>query len=298
MKTQLSVLALSAILVVSLSTAPTYGQMMMENTIITAPITVSTDKSAYTTGDAIMVNGIVARAGDGAVIIQIVGPDDSQNLVNVNQVNPNMDGSFETQFVAGGPLMSRDGTYTVKAQYGSSTIAEATTTFEMNAIQMPPEDDEDLTERPSDQDSNIGDDMISIDGADDRIAYEINGARILSVVPDVASNSLVITIETTDDGDLTMTIPRTILDAKVNDSEEDDELFVLVDFEETIFEEERTEMDRTVTVEFMHGTEVIEIIGTWVIPEFGVIAIMILAVAIVSIIVMSSRSKLSIVPKI
>lgn len=295
MKTQLSVLALSAILVASLSTAPIYGQIM-EGTPITAPIAVSTDKSTYETGDKIVVNGIVARAGDGAVTIQIVGPDESQNRVGINQVNLNIDGTFETEFVAGGPLMNRDGTYTVKAQYGSSTIAEATATFELVVGDVssitPPE------KPPSKVSPNIGDELITIDGTEDTIEYEINGGRILSVVPDIASNSLVITIETTGDGDLTMTIPRTILDAKVNDSEKDDDLFVLVDLEEAIFDEERTDIDRTVTVEFTHGTEVIEIIGTWVIPEFGVIAVMILAVAIVSIIAISSRSKLSIVPRI
>jgi predicted secreted protein with PEFG-CTERM motif len=40
------------------------------------------------------------------------------------------------------------------------------------------------------------------------------------------------------------------------------------------------------------GTEEIEIIGTFVIPEFGTIAAMILAVAIISIIAISSKSRL------
>ncbi len=201
------------------------------------------------------------------------------------------------QFVAGGPLMSRDGTYTVKAQYGSSAISEATATFELIVGEMPP-DTTPETEEPQSPNSNIGEDTITIDDVDDTISYEINGGRILSVVPDVESKSLVITIETTSDGDLTMTIPRTILDAKVNDSDEDDDLFVLVDLEEAIFDETRTDVDRTVTVEFAHGAEEIEIIGTWVIPEFGVIAVMILAVAIISIIAISSRTRLSIVPRI
>ena len=44
------------------------------------------------------------------------------------------------------------------------------------------------------------------------------------------------------------------------------------------------------------GTEEI-IIGTFVIPEFPTIAAMILAVAIISIIAISSKSRLSIVPR-
>jgi len=86
------------------------------------------------------------------------------------------------------------------------------------------------------------------------------------------------------------------LDAKINDGD-DDEFFVLVDGEEVDFEEITTSTDRTLTIEFSAGAEQIEIIGTFVIPEFGTIAAMILAVAIISIIAISAKSRLSIVPR-
>lgn len=285
MKTQLSVLALSAIMIASLSTAPIYGQMMGD---ISQPITVSVDKSTYNEGDTIMISGVVARSGDGDVTIQIVGPDDSQNIAGVAQSTVNRDGTFEAEIKAGG-TMNRDGTYTVKAQYGSSMTVEAVTTFEfLAADRVYPVDP---TERPGVSD-NIGDDTITIEGADDTISYDITGGKILSVVPDVESNSLVIIIESTDDGVLTMTIPRTILESM--EGEEDSDLFILIDGEEREFDVDTTETSRTVTIEFEYGAEMIEIIGTWVIPEFGVIAVMILAVAIVATIVISSRSRLSI----
>jgi len=41
----------------------------------------------------------------------------------------------------------------------------------------------------------------------------------------------------------------------------------------------------------------IEIIGSFVVPEFGTIAVLILAIAIISIIAVSSKTKLSILPK-
>ncbi|MGB1691090.1 MAG: PEFG-CTERM sorting domain-containing protein, partial [Nitrosopumilus sp.] len=50
-------------------------------------------------------------------------------------------------------------------------------------------------------------------------------------------------------------------------------------------------------VPFGAETEQIEIIGTFVIPEFGTIAAMILAVAIISIVAISAKSRLSIVPR-
>ena len=293
MKTQLSVLALSAILVVSLTMAPVHGQQQIVDTPIGAPIVVATDKPMYQTGETIVVSGQVARGGDGAVSIQIVGPDDSQNRVCIGQPTVMRDGTFETECVAGGPLM-KTGTYTVKAQYGSTKSVEATYEFEYTMTGTP--DDGEKPDDPSMPSSNIGDDTVSIEGAEDMIGYEITGGSILSVIPDVGANSLVITIESTDDGSLTMTIPRTILESQIDG--EDTDLFVLIDGEERMFDQETTDDDRTVTIPFIYGDEVIEIIGTWVVPEFGVIAVMILAVAIVSIIAISSRSRLSMVPRL
>ncbi|HJJ24420.1 MAG TPA: PEFG-CTERM sorting domain-containing protein, partial [Nitrosopumilus sp.] len=78
---------------------------------------------------------------------------------------------------------------------------------------------------------------------------------------------------------------------------DDTEFFVLVDDEETEFDEIRTYVDRKLTIPFSEGAEQIEIIGTFVIPEFGTIAAMILAVAIISIVAISAKSRLSIVPR-
>ena len=58
-----------------------------------------------------------------------------------------------------------------------------------------------------------------------------------------------------------------------------------------------TQIGNTLTNPCVAGTEKIEIHGSWAIPEFGVIAAMILAVAIVSIIVVTAKTRLSIVPR-
>ena len=58
-----------------------------------------------------------------------------------------------------------------------------------------------------------------------------------------------------------------------------------------------TQVGNTLTIPCLVGTEKIEIHGSWAIPEFGVIAAMILAVAIVSIIVVTAKTKLSLVPR-
>jgi predicted secreted protein with PEFG-CTERM motif len=71
----------------------------------------------------------------------------------------------------------------------------------------------------------------------------------------------------------------------------------LTDGSEVDFEEATTASERTLTIPFEDGTSQIEIIGTWVIPEFGAMAAIILAVAIVSIIAVSARTRLSIMPR-
>ncbi|MCZ6581969.1 MAG: PEFG-CTERM sorting domain-containing protein, partial [Thaumarchaeota archaeon] len=76
------------------------------------------------------------------------------------------------------------------------------------------------------------------------------------------------------------------------------DFFVLVDGEEVDYDVTETSTGSILTISFFAGTEEIEIIGTWIIPEFGTIAAMILAVAIISIIAVSAKTKLRILPKI
>ena len=136
--------------------------------------------------------------------------------------------------------------------------------------------------------------------ADGSVGYSIKGGKILSITPDVDAKSLVIAIETTSDGQVKLVIPRAILDARSGAdgmSGDDTPFFVLVDGEEVEFEEgTATSDDRTLTIQFDDGASEIEIVGTHVIPEFGTIAVIVLAVAIVSIVAIS-RSRLSILPK-
>jgi predicted secreted protein with PEFG-CTERM motif len=139
-------------------------------------------------------------------------------------------------------------------------------------------------------DSIITATTIKIQDSTDLISYEIINGKVKNVIPDMDAVSLLVYIESIGDGSITLTIPRSILDATINNG--DDEFFVLVDGEEVEFEEIITSADRTLTINFSAGTEEIEIIGTFVIPEFGTIAAMILAVAIISIIAISSKSRL------
>jgi len=92
-----------------------------------------------------------------------------------------------------------------------------------------------------------------------------------------------------DDGELNIT-----LNSKIITPFDDGSYFVLINNEEVEFEQ----MGRTLHIEYDAGTEKIEIVGSHVIPEFGTIAMIILAVAIVSIIAITTKTKISLIPRL
>ena len=100
-------------------------------------------------------------------------------------------------------------------------------------------------------------------GTDVLIAFEITGGVLRSITPYAEDMAIAIDITATDDGLLTITIPRTVMDALLDDGQ-DDQYFVLVDGEEVNYEETTTSTDRTLAIRFPTGSEEILIIGTWV----------------------------------
>ena len=92
-----------------------------------------------------------------------------------------------------------------------------------------------------------------------------------------------------DDGELKITLNSDIITPF-----DDGSYFVLINSEEVEFEQ----MGRTLHIDYEAGTEKIEIVGSHVVPEFGTIAMIILAVAIVSIIAITAKTKTSLIPKL
>ncbi len=282
MKTHLSVFALSAILVVSIGMAPAFGQVQ-------SAITVTTDKESYMGGEVIMVSGEVRDLYTG-IPVSITVTSSNGNRVAIDQVTVNPDKTFSADITAGGPLMKIEGTYTVVAQYGADSRS-ASTSFELTDVII----DDGMKDVMISIEPSAGDVMVT--GNEDLlVGYELTTGDILSITPDVKETALVIAIATNEDGTLKITIPRTVADA-THDDGTDDTYFVLVDLEEVDFEETVTDDSRTLTIDFPAGAEEIRIYGTFVIPEFGTIAAMILAVAVVAIIAVSARSRLSIIPR-
>ena len=272
MNTLYATLALFAILATGSIAVQAFAQEFVD------AVTLATDKESYSDGDTITVSGTVRERLSGYdVTLQVISANG--NLVTAQQLPVSDDNTFGIDLVAGGPLWKSAGTYTIKVLYGTATRT-AETSFEFGGstggVQGPPQ--------------------FPLANPDDgSVGYHIKGGKILSITPDVEGKSLVVEIETTDDGEVTLILPRSIIDARMGDdgkSGEDDSFFVLVDGAEADFDETTTSDDRTLTIPFTDGTTQIEIVGTWVIPEFGTVAMIVLAVAIVSIVAISARSRL------
>lgn len=127
-----------------------------------------------------------------------------------------------------------------------------------------------------------------IEGTEYKISSVMNGGEILTINADPDSASLIFDIVTTSDGEITLTLPRDLIDSKIGNN--DDIFIVLVDAEEAVFSETKTPTHRYVTVPFDHGAEEIEIIGTSVVPEFP-LAIIVLSLSIMLIILMPKLTR-------
>jgi len=288
---QLIIFTIFGILITSIGTTTVFGE--------NESVIVSTDKLSYSANDVILISGEIKYIALGNQLSLIIQSPNG-NIAYIGQMTVNSDNQFSTEINPGGSYWKIPGTYTIQITQNENN--QANTSFEFKGITNVPENEleqniiEDIvTDDPVIIDSIVTATTLTIQESTDLISYEITNGKITNVIPDLDAVSLLIDIEAINDGSITLTIPRSVLDATINDK--DDEFFVLVDGEEVDFEEISTLTDRTLTIEFLAGSEQIEIIGTFVIPEFGTIAAMILAVAIISIIAISAKSRLSIVPR-
>jgi len=256
---------------------------------------ISTDKEAYNPGETITISGQVnPQMPNTDVILQIISPQ-ATNIIQVEQLEVDSDGNFtgsiETDF---GGAWKNSGTYEIRAFYWNDVRVDIQFDYGMTSVgtmQEKPLNEEDESVQTEESTEIVGveergDMSLDIQGVN--VNYTINGGKIISIIPDLDETSLIITIETTTDGELIITLPKDVIDGI---------FFVLVDGEETIYTEEVSDNFSTLIIPFYNGTEEIEIIGTFVIPEFGTIVVLVLAIAIITIITITSKSRLSIVSK-
>lgn len=247
------------------------------------PVSVWTDSKIYDHESEITVSGYVANLrGDAPVTVTVISPQG--NIATVQQVEVSEDNTFETMFSTAGALFKENGMYTIRVQYGPQEINDKVMV--------------ELVGEAASEESACGDGELAVKGGSEVfcVPFEASGAIVTSASANGATKSLTLKIETEGDGSISLAIPRDVLDATEDGSDVD--FIVLVDDEEADFEEtDSDDSTRMVDITFPDGASQIEIIGTYAVPEFGTMAAIILAVAIVSIIAVSARTRLSISPR-
>ena len=242
-----------------------------ESLLKDVPISVWTDGLIYNHESAIRVDGQVANIRVGTPVTLIV-TSPTNNIVTIDQLSVDNNGMFSTTLSTVGNLWKYDGIYTIKVQYGGEAVNNKVLVELTGGILFEPTST-----------IRCGASELSATGA--CVPFSISGATATGAWFSSETNSLTVKISSFDDGTLTVdpssNAIRGIFMVLVDGQEWDD-----VDIN-----------GNEVTVMFPAGTEEIEIIGTFAIPEFGTIMALILAVAIISIIAVSAKTRLSIMPK-
>ena len=248
-----------------------------------APISIETDSDTYDHSSIITVTGQIANLDPNyfAVTLKAIAPNG--NIAGIAQPEVSSDGSFTAIFNTSGYQWKNNGTYQITATYQkidttiSIEIKDTVGTAAAETAAATASIAE--TEAASIYEFPVG-----------QIAYDITcSATAPSFIGNGDDSTLDIYIDATDDGVLTIALDESIIKPF-----DDGTFFVLVNNEEIQdFVQEGNKLTITCNAE----TEKISIVGSWAIPEFGTIAVMILVVAIVSIIIVSAKTKLSLVPK-
>jgi len=247
-------------------------------------ITATADKGS----DTIMIVGqTISEITDVTIIV--TSPS-GNNVVAIDQISPDS-GNFDTEFKVG-PTWSEDGFYTITASQSVVQNSLYTLNVEVEVINGMIVDNTSVTESNLESDvfttvpkdtrdrgleinaeAEMGSDMIEITGTTDRLSTDIT----LTVV---APNGNIVSIDQVSpglNGEFTSVLTT------------GGPLWT----QDGIYTVTAKQIDSSA---YTDSTEV-DIKDGLVVPEFGTIAVMILAVAIVSIIAVSSKSRLSIMPR-
>lgn len=267
--------ALMAILLASVASVGTLGIAYAQT-----GFTIELDNTQYSTGDTITISGNVGTIQAGQpVLIWVTSPAGA--AARSDQVSVAADGSYTYSFPAGGPLMKDSGTYNVRVTYAG---VNQNKTFDFTATGGATGGWKTAT--------------LLIDGKDKHnVQYQITSGSLKSLTGDSSTSTITATINATSAGQLKLQLPRNIADAKDTNGKDLDYI-VFVDEVETTPNDDFGNSTRTLTIDFEANSETVDIVGTFLVPEFGAIAAIVLAVAIVGIIVATTKySKFSFLPK-
>jgi len=226
------------------------------------------------------------------VTIRVISPNGS-NVVGVDQVTPDTNGEFNTQFNVSN--WTQDGVYKIKANQGTSLLYSITLGVEVNSG---------MTVETSATESSLvnnktNDDLVvlSTQTTEDRSGLSISanameGSDTIEIMGQTSKTNEDVTFSVTSPNGNLVSIDQVSPDTS-------GEFATDISVGGPLWSQDGA---YTVTAKqgndslFTDSVEV-EVADGLVVPEFGTIAAMILAVAIISIVAISAKSRLSIVPR-
>ena len=235
-------------------------------------ITVETDESNYHEGDTIVISGEVATIiGETQITMQLFK---GANMVEIAQIKVSQDGNYVHTIIAQGPLWKNQGDYTVRTVYGENNIAE--TAFEYTSELQ-------ITETTKEFPVDAGD-----SGTFD-IKYTIRGGLVESIDIEPENLGLSVKINSSNNGKIILELPREFIDSEKQNGK-DEEFIILINDVQTTYEEIQSDSKiRSLGINFEKGDSEIQIIGTYVIPEFGTIVMIILTIGILASILLTKN---------
>jgi len=243
------------------------------------PLSITLSKDVYNKGDTVIVFGTVPVIFEEVpdLTIQILF---EEQVIDIAQIKIAEDGTYAKDFNTNAEKWAHDGQYTIKVFYTEDLFNTTNFQFFQNII----------TET-----SSVFPVDIPNSGTFD-LEYTASGFDIKDAELNQDRYSILIEITENSGGNLVLKLPRESFDSKISNGT--DEIFIVLVskdnesdnfIEVQITEIEKTDDYRTISIQIEEEEKFIEIIGTYVIPEFGSIVIMILLVAITSAIIISKN---------
>ncbi len=243
-------------------------------------------------GNIITING-ETTSNITDVTIRVISPNGS-NVVGVDQVTPDANGEFSTEFNVSN--WKQDGMYKIKANQGTSLLYSITLSVDVTSgmtAETSTEDSSMVSSQTSGElDMKMSDDSVGIEQGLSIQANAMEGSDTIEITGHTSKTNVDVTFTVTAPNGNLMSVDQT--SPKSNGDFATD-----ISVGGSLWSQDGV---YTVTAQqgndsmFIDSVEV-GVADGLVVPEFGTIAAMILAVAIISIIAISSKSRLSIVPR-
>jgi len=220
------------------------------------------------------------------ITIMVVAPNG--NIVSVDQVSPNLDGEYMADIKIGS-LWKQDGVYKVAAQQGTSSLRQV-------SVQVSIADGAAMATSVS-QSSMEANPFTMSSPSDTKqgltiMADAVEGSKTIGISGHTDKLSTDITIKVTAPNGNVISVDQITPDQNGN-YDTDIQVGAALWSQDGFY----TITAQQGTNTFYKASVKVDIQDGAVIPEFGTIAVLILAVAIISIIAVSSRSKLSVIPR-